>query len=491
MYESPPPSPEPPRFDEQPPAPPPRRTPWLTALAWIAGAMATLILVTSVGGYVLYRYYNGRIGHVQLVLQHPRPPDAPAGSTNYLLVGVDSRVGTGNEYQNTDNGVDPQLGENADTTILAHLDRDGSTTLLSFPRDMYVTIPSFRHSSGVVTPAHRAKINSAVGEGGPGLLVDTIHALTHIAINHYVEIDLAGFRALDSAVGGVNVCLKVSPYRDVQYEHGEVVGVSTNLSDTFTRFKGKPQLNHLNAQMALAFVRQRHGLPGGDLDRIKRQQVFLGALFRKATSTGVLLNPGRVVSLLNSLSSAVTFGKGSGIDTSVWDLARLSSRMKGLDPAKIHFETVATREPTAADGAFQDQNHEWEMPGPNGGSVLMYDQAALDRQLAPLKDAAPKRSAAPSGASAKPLTMAPGQVTVNVFNGTRRARLAGSTATALSAQGFHVGPPADADSHDVTRTVIRYAPGAGRAGPDLAGRRSRRVAAGGQHGRGVTRAGAG
>jgi LCP family protein required for cell wall assembly len=467
MYETPPPSPEPPQFDDQPPIQA-RRNRWLSALAWIAGGLATLILVTSVGGYVLYRYYNGRIGHVQIVLQHPRPPAAPAGTQNFLLVGVDSRVGTGNEYQNTVDGVDPQLGENSDTTILAHLDRDGTTTLLSFPRDMYVTIPSFKHPDGVTTPAHRAKINSAIGEGGPGLLISTIDSITGVAANHYVEIDLGGFRKLDDAVGGVDVCLKASSFREHTLDHG-IPGISTNLSDGFTQFKGKASLNHLSGAMALAFVRQRHGLPGGDIDRIKRQQVFLGALFRKALSTGVLLNPAHLTSLLSSLASAITLGKGDGINTSPWDLARLSSRMKGLDPTKIRFETVATREPTAADGAYQETpSGPWLMPGANGGSVQMYDQGALDRQLAPIKDkptTTPSASGSPS--SKKPLTVAPSDISVTVENGTRRSGLAGSTAAALAAQGFQVGPAADADSHDIAQTVIHYGPGQDEAARTL------------------------
>lgn len=436
----------PPELDPRGPRRPHRgKSLWMRVLAWCAGGLALIILVTSVGGYVLYKYYDGRIGHIQLVIQHPRPADAVAGSENFLLVGVDSRAGTGNEYQNTVNGVDPQLGENSDTTILAHLDRNGTTTLLSFPRDMYVSIPSFKHGNGDTTAQHKAKINSAISEGGPSLLVDTIQTLTGVAIDHYVQVDLAGFKQIDDAVGGVTVCMKASSYTE---GNG-----STNLSDGYSRFYGKVGLNHLSGDQALAFVRQRHGLPGGDIDRIKRQQVFLGALFRKATSTGVLLNPDRVLSLLSSVSSALTTDKG----TSLSDMAKLAGRMKGMDPAKITFETVATRDPTTADGGFYSGGL-WQMPG--AGAVQIYDRAKLDQQLAAIKDESSSTpSASAPSATASPLTVAPSAIGVTVENGTLRSGLAGSTVASLTAQGFKVASPADAPRHDIASTVIYYPSG--------------------------------
>jgi LCP family protein required for cell wall assembly len=421
----------------------------MRAMAWAAGGLAVIILVTSVGGYVLYKYYNGRIGHIQLVIQHPRPADAAAGSENFLLVGVDSRAGTGNEYRNSSTGVQAVDGERSDTTILAHLDKNGTTTLLSFPRDTYVTIPSYKDSTGDHA-ATKNRINQAISNGGPSLLVATIEGMTDIKIDHYVQVDLAGFKQMTNAVGGVNVCLAKSSYSETNPADNTV---STNLNDGYSRFSGQVGENHLSGDQALAFVRQRHGLPGGDIDRIKRQQVFMGALFRKATSTGVLLNPDHVLSLLSSVSSALTTDK----DTSLTDLAKLASRVKGLDPSKITFETVPTRQPTTADGGFLSGGL-WQLP--NVGAVEMLDTSKFDTQLAALKDqsSTPATADTPS-ASAKPLTVPASQIGVTVKNGTLRSGLAGSTATALTAQGFQVGSPVDADRHDIATSVVYYAPG--------------------------------
>nr|MDT0665785.1 LCP family protein [Micromonospora sp. DSM 115978] len=110
------------------------------------------------------------------------------------------------------------VGERSDTTMLAHLDSDGSTTLVSFPRDTLVRIPG--HG--------RDKLNTAVTIGGPALLVETVEDLTDIKIDHYVSIDLAGFREMTNAIGGVTVCVKPLPD-----------GSDSNLYDVNSQWRGQ------------------------------------------------------------------------------------------------------------------------------------------------------------------------------------------------------------------------------------------------------------
>jgi LCP family protein required for cell wall assembly len=403
--------------------------------------LAVIILVVSTAGYVLYRYYNGRIGHVQIVLSHPGGT-SPAGTENFLLVGVDSgRQGT---------GINDESTYHSDTTIIAHLDKDGTTTLLSIPRDTLVDIPEWKDSKGVEHPAHKDKFTSAISSGGPSLLVDTVQQVTGMSIDHYLQIDMIGFQHMANAVGGVNVCLAQSSHREVNPADGSV---STNLHDGYSQFNGKVGENHLTGLNALAFVRQRHGLPDGDIDRIKRQQIFLGALLRQATASSTLLNPTKIVSLLNSLSGSLTLSDG----TSISDLAKLGSRLHGLDPAKVQFETLPTRAPTPADGG-QLISGLWQvLPY---GAVQILEKDKMDAMLAPLKGEEPPSTASPQpSASSKPLTVPPSDISVTVENGTHRGGLAASTATQLEQQGFVVGPPADADRHDIAGTVVRYAPG--------------------------------
>ncbi|WP_241255490.1 LCP family protein, partial [Candidatus Protofrankia californiensis] len=204
----------------------------------LAGVLSMAVVVASTGGYVIYRYFDAQINRVALALgdDRERPAAAPPGTANFLLVGSDSRAGTGNMYQSQE--VVP--GERADTTMLAHLDADGTTTLVSFPRDTLVRIPG--HG--------RNKLNSVITIGGPSLLIKTIENLTDIKIDHFVSIDLAGFKAMTDAIGGVTVCVKPLPD-----------GGTSNLHDNYSQWHGVVGENHLNGEQALSFVRQRYGLP--------------------------------------------------------------------------------------------------------------------------------------------------------------------------------------------------------------------------------------
>ncbi len=367
------------------PAPAPRRrgrdlngdlTPIASLLRGIAGLLSMVILLVTVVGFGFYRYFDQRIDRVALHLGTHRPAPAPPGDVNYLLVGTDSRAGTDGEY-----GSAP--GQRSDTTILAHLDQNGTTTMVSFPRDMWVDIPGHGHG----------KINSAISTGGPSLLVSTIEQLTDITIDHYVSVDLAGFKAMTNAIGGVTVC--VAPLPAAQRAAG-----FDNLSDRYSGWNGHVGSNRLDGDQALSFVRQRHGLPGGDLDRIRRQQQFIGAVFRKATGTGVLTNPSRLEGLLATATSSVTVDNG----TDLGDLRRLATRLRGLDASKIQFMTVPTYIPTVADGA----NGLGEiLVGGQRVSVEFYDPEALASALAPLRTGAGETPSAsitpgdgsPSGAS--------------------------------------------------------------------------------------------
>jgi len=91
------------------------------------------VLVVSVGGYVIVTWFDGTIIRLPLSLGS----GSGSGVSNWLLVGTDSRAGTGNEY----GGSTAVAGQRSDTTILAHLAKDGTTTTVSIPRDTYVQIP--------------------------------------------------------------------------------------------------------------------------------------------------------------------------------------------------------------------------------------------------------------------------------------------------------------------------------------------------------------
>jgi LCP family protein required for cell wall assembly len=400
----------------------------------VAALLSVSIFVMTAGGWAIYHYFDGQINRFRIDIGGDRPPDAAPGTTNYLLVGSDSRAGTGNEFSKGEDVV----GERSDTTMLAHLDADGSTTLVSFPRDTLVRIPG--HG--------RDKLNAAVTIGGPSLLIETIEDLTDIKIDHYVSIDLAGFREMTDAIGGVTVCVKPLPD-----------GSKANLYDPMSQWRGRVGVNHLDGATALAFVRQRYGLPGGDLDRIRRQQQFISAVLERTTSTGVLANPVKLESLLSAATTALTVDDNTDID----HLRTLATRLRGLSADRVKFETIPVHPPTDADGAdAQGLLHPW-------GSVQLYEPRQLDAFFEPLRDHRREGSAPEAASDAGPgtgpatssgtTTPAASTIRVDVFNATGKPGLAAEVAADLTHAGFQVGQPSNWPRGVVSTSQVRHAPG--------------------------------
>jgi LCP family protein required for cell wall assembly len=427
-----------------------RRPPGLRLVNVIAITLSVIILIVSVGGYVVESWFNGSIARIHLNLGKNRPAGAPSGSENWLLVGTDNAAP--GEFGD-------RAGERSDTTILTHLDGDGTTTNVSFPRDTLVTIPSYTDSSGVAHPSRKDKFNTAISLGGPSLLVRTVEQLTGIRVDHYVSVNLDGFKKISQAINGVSICILPSDYHDPSDVN------ITNINDGFSGFHGKDGVQTLVGDQALAFVRQRHGLVNGDIGRIQRQQQFLGSVFRTATSNRFLFNPDAVLRLLSAIKSALTLDQ----DTSLTDLEKLGLRLRGLEPGKVTFETIPQRGLETTDTnlgqIFIDSAGGPELI-PSGqtasvGNVQILDQTGFDAMIAKLKDQKPPatpKASAPAKPKVAKLTVPPAQVVVAVQNGTGRTGLAVQVKQALAQEGFATGSAATATTHPLT-SEVHYAPG--------------------------------
>jgi LCP family protein required for cell wall assembly len=415
----------------------------------LLGLTSVLVLLVSVGGWAFYSYLNGNVHHISLGLGGNRPAGAH-GVTDYLLVGTDSRAGSDGAY-----GKAP--GQRSDSTILVHLAANGTTTMVSFPRDTFVTIPAYTDSSGKDHAQHKGKFNSAISDGGPSLLVSLVESLTGLRVDHYVSMDLAGFKAITNAIGGVDVCVLPSTNRErFQDDNGRWV-VSTNTKDPLSGWAGGPGTIHVNGDQGLAFVRQRHGLPAGDIDRIRRQQQFIGAVYRKATAGDVLTNPVKLEGLVSAATSALTLDN----DTSIADLKGLALQMKGMAGGSMQMETLPTHPPTAAEGGIGTTG-----TLPVYGAVQVYNPADLARIVVPLgghvdgvEDTAAPSTATTPPVDLGPVTVAPSQVTVSVYNGSQRSGLAASAASKLTDAGFHVASAGNASSHGYTSSRVLYGAG--------------------------------
>ncbi len=400
--------------------------------AFLILVSATILLV-SCGGWVMYSYFNGKIHQVSLDLGSGRPR-AKGDATNYLLVGTDSRAGTHGAYGQVD-------GQRSDTTIIVHIDKDNKVTLLSIPRDTYVAIPSYTDAKGTTHRTRKDKFNAAIADGGPSLLVRTVEGLTGLGIDHYISMDLAGFKDITDAIGGVEVCLLPSDYQFPV--HGRI---STNTHDPMSGFVGGPGTISVRGDQALAFVRQRYGLPNFDLDRIKRQQYFIGAVLRKITQDGVLTSPIKVESLLSTVASALTLDDR----TDIADLRRLAGRLRGISSGALATETLPTHPPTQAEGAINNQGE--VLIGGVKAAVQFYDPQDLENIVRPLGGSSGAVQMTGTTGSAVPTA-------VTVLNGSTVPGLAARAVDELTTHGFAATNAGNASTRNYVTTRILYGTG--------------------------------
>src|SRR5690625_3931533 len=169
--------------------------------------------------------------------------------------------------------------------MLLHRARNGSSYLISLPRDTLVEIPG----------QGRYKLNAAFAMGGAALLVETVEEFTGLTIDHYVEVGFDGVAGVVDAVDHVNLC------------------IDQDVDDDRSGLQMTEGCHDVGGEQALAFVRARYFDPTADMGRQERQQQFVGALMDRATSPAVLLNPVSQVRMAGAGSDALITSEGTGI----------------------------------------------------------------------------------------------------------------------------------------------------------------------------------
>jgi LCP family protein required for cell wall assembly len=291
-----------------PDAEPARRHRVLRRVLISAGILALLLALVVGGGiWFLTDRWAGNIDRVSDVFGGIDDSSRPAPATpaeggdapvTFLLVGSDTRGKT-------------LAGEapdgRSDAIMIARMSGDRRhAQLISIPRDSWVDIPG--HGKN--------KINAAYAFGGPSLLIQTVEQLTKVRIDHYVAIDFDGIIQVTDDLGGVDVVLKES---------------TSNGPYTFPA-----GVNHLNGDQARWYLGQRYGLPGGDFDRVKRQQQYLRSMFGKLFSSDTFTDPGKLDSAMLAVTSAVAVD-----DTlSNTDLLSLAYSMRNVTPGDVDFFTA-------------------------------------------------------------------------------------------------------------------------------------------------------
>ncbi|MBW4716215.1 LCP family protein [Saccharothrix obliqua] len=360
------------------------------------------------------------------------------GAIDILLVGVDSRTDAQGKPLSDEvlallNGGVADGTLNTDTMILVHIPQDGTRAVaISFPRDSYVEIADGfgKHKLNSAMARQKndtaarlrtegvtdeARIERESSQLGRRTLIKTIEGLTGgaVTVDRYAEVNLASFYEVTKAVGGVEVCL-TNATRD---------------SDSGADFPAGPQT--VAGAEALSFVRQRGGLPGGDLDRIVRQQVFIGALARKVLSTGTLTDFAKLDQLVTAIKKSVVLSDR-------WDITEFAEQMQGLVSGNIQFRTIPVGPPTDT----------W-----SDGNVLPVDPAGV-RQFIKGLATEPEPT---GGATTTPSGPPPSSITTHVFNSSGVGGRAISVLEMLAGKGFQRGEATSGTYLDTT--AVRHAPG--------------------------------
>jgi LCP family protein required for cell wall assembly len=407
---------------------------------------AALALVVSGFSYYVVRGVSS-IGGSHAIVSGPS-----IGPQNILVMGLESRTDydgnvlpadllaamhAGSVQGVEDDGVG---GQDTNTLIVIHVFAGGKKSVgFSIPRDDWVTFPKAYdgQSQGKIDQAYglawaqslSQTANSSMShdqryfqanEAGQAATVATVEALTGVHIDHFAEVNLAGFYELAKAFGGIYVCVK-------SWDGGK------NLHDANSGADLKVGYQHLWAAQALAYVRERDNLPNGDIDRTHRQQAVIDYVMWKLKHENVLSDFSQLESLLSIAKQYVITDDG-------WNLLDFASEMRGLTGKNLTFQTAPIAGYQTIDG--QDAN--------------VIDPAAIkalvQRTFYPPSTPSATTKAADGKAkdNKKAAVASPSATTVDVLNGGYTTGLAGRISGALVAVGYKAGQVGNVTSQSAT-----------------------------------------
>src|SRR4051794_38536828 len=290
----------------------------------LCGVLSLLLLAGSGWGWYLARVAEASVSRTDAIPttgnSDVNGSDHAGAEMNLLLVGMDSRKGLTAAQQAEYSTGDPDGVLNTDSMMLVHVPADGSAaSFVSLPRDTYVSIPGYGESR--LNSAYARGYNASDGTdaerdaAGAQLLIQTVSQFTGLEIDHFAETTLLGFITPSPIVGGFEVTLCAA----------------TSAPNPGADFPAGVQT--ITGADALKFVRQRHGLPHWDLDRVVRQQVYIAGMLRNILSSDLLLDPTKQQAVVEQVGTSVTFDQGL-------DIFDLASQMQNVQPGSITFQTV-------------------------------------------------------------------------------------------------------------------------------------------------------
>lgn len=206
-----------------------------------------------------------------------------------------------------------------DTIIFASISPgDGRLTLVSIPRDLWVTDLD-------------ARINTAYAKGelkkdGGGLTLSkaVVKKVVDQPVDYALVIDFSGFVRIVDLLGGIDVEVE-REFDDYEYpiegkendpcdnkeeDLDKLATASSQLEVFPCRYEHihfDKGLTHMDGETALKYVRSRHanGEEGTDFARSKRQEKIITAVKNKTLSAGTLINPARLINLYSTVQNSI------------------------------------------------------------------------------------------------------------------------------------------------------------------------------------------
>ncbi|WP_370066306.1 LCP family protein [Mycobacterium sp. MAA66] len=392
-------------------------------------------------------------------------PKSTGGSMNILLIGLDSRKDQqGNDLPqelldklhagDSDNG-----GYNTNTLILAHITADNKVVAFSIPRDDYVRvtgIPGYDHikikEAYGLTKANveqklmdkgisdQAELERKSREAGRAATLAAVRNLTGAPIDYFAEVNLAGFYDIAASLGGVEICLNHA------------------VSDDYSGADFPAGRQTLDASQSVAFVRQRHGLDNGDLDRTHRQQAFLISVMRQLQQGGSFTDVTKLRQLIGVAQKDVVLSAG-------WSEEQFQRLGSIAGSSSVEYRTLPVV----------------RYDNINGQDVNIVDPVAIKAEVAaafsgkPLSSststsptASAQSSTSTSASTVDKASASTSNAVVDVVNASDVSGLGSEISDALSSHGYSMGKTHTASDSDLTVTAVDYGFGAGADAQQLA-----------------------
>jgi LCP family protein required for cell wall assembly len=408
--------------------------------------MALAIVIGTGVAWGKIRSFESGINHISPIALGGGGED---GAIDVLLVGMDSRTDAHGNPLSAEELATLRAGDdestNTDTIILIRIPNNGkSATAISIPRDSYVEAPGVGKMkiNGVYGSVHLEKKTELVeqdgmdpaqaepqaSEAGREALIKTVAALTGVTVDHYAEIGLLGFALITDALGGVDVCLKDAVYEPLS---------GADFPAGWQKLDG-PQ--------ALSFVRQRHDLPRGDLDRVARQQAVMASLAHEVISSKTLSSPATLERLQQAVQRSVVLSDG-------WDIMQFVEQLQKLAAGNVAFATI----PILEESGWSDDGMQ---------SVVRVDPAEVKEWVAGLLHEQDE-------GKTEEIAYTPDKTTVEVVNATDINGLAAAVSQVLTNKGFTPGATGNHEGGPVNGSQVQAAKvddlGAQQVSKDLGG----------------------